>query len=520
MHVRDQRLLIGILVVIFVAGWISWPSNPGIHIHAWDINIDRDIKVRQGLDLRGGMQVLMEADVPASEPVPADAMDAARTIMDNRVNALGVTEPNVQRVGERRIMAELPGIENSDQAVAALQGTGRLEFIDAGSTRLLEGTVVKTTYDQAQGTVPSPTPATTGEAPAATTTPSAGETPAEAVPTSSAAPAATTAPATGETPATAAAAPTAAPGEPTATPAPVPTSAPAEPVYTTIISGKDLKSAAVGVDEYGKPEINFVLNPEGAKAFGDFTSANVGRFVAITMDGTVISCASIRDAITDGSGRITGNFKLAEAQSIVVQLKYGALPIPLKIIEQRQVGPTLGEDSVARSVRAGVIGLIIVLLFMLIYYRLPGLLADFALITYALVTFALFKAIPVTLTLPGVTGFLLSVGMAVDANILIFERMKEELRHGKSLAAAIDAGFDRAWTSIRDSNLSTLITCIILFWFGSNYGASAVKGFAVTLFLGVVVSMFTAITVTRTFMRATFAVAGESLRENHRLLGA
>jgi protein-export membrane protein SecD len=191
----------------------------------------------------------------------------------------------------------------------------------------------------------------------------------------------------------------------------------------------------------------------------------------------------------------------------------------LRVETARSVGPTLGQDSVQRSVRAGAIGLGVVLLFMLIYYRLPGSLADLALIIYALLNFALFKLIPVTLTLPGITGFLLSTGMAVDANILIFERMKEELRWGRSLAAAINAGFDRAWTSIRDSNLSTIITCAILYWFGSNFGASVVKGFAITLLIGVVISMFTAVTVTRTFIRFVFDAFGERLRDRKWLLG-
>ena len=229
----------------------------------------------------------------------------------------------------------------------------------------------------------------------------------------------------------------------------------------------------------------------------------------------------IQTPITEGSGRITSQsgFPLETARGISVQMRYGALPVPLRVVENRSVGPTLGQDSVQRSIRAGLIGLAIVLLFMAIYYRLPGALADLALLTYALVNMALYKIIPITLTLPGVTGFLLSTGMAVDANILIFERMKEELRAGRTLRAAIDAGFDRAWNSIRDSNLSTLLTCAVLYWFGSNFGASVVRGFAVTLFIGVIISMFTAITVSRTFLRFVFGAFGEKLREKKWLLG-
>jgi preprotein translocase subunit SecD len=285
------------------------------------------------------------------------------------------------------------------------------------------------------------------------------------------------------------------------------------------MTGKELDTVNVALDQYGKPEIQFSLKSTGASTFATFTGQNVGKFLCIVLDKRVISCPRIQTAIPDGKARITGDFTLEEARSLGIQLRYGALPVPLRVETTRSVGPTLGQDSVQRSVRAGAIGLGAVLLFMVIYYRLPGSLAALALIIYALLNFALFKLIPVTLTLPGITGFLLSTGMAVDANILIFERMKEELRWGRSLAAAITAGFDRAWTSIRDSNLSTIITCAILYWFGSNFGASVVKGFAITLFIGVVISMFTAVTVTRTFIRFVFDAFGERLMERKWLLG-
>jgi preprotein translocase subunit SecD len=504
MRTRDLRLLIGILVVVVFSAWVAWPNNPGIHI----LGFNRDIELRQGLDLQGGMQVLLEADVPASQQVTRDQIDAARGIVENRVNGLGVTEPNVQVVGDRRILVELPGIKDPDEAVAAFKGTGLLEFIDTNGVYLKPGTEVKTTFGQPGAAQTGATPSATASPAAPTATaPTPTPTALSATPTAAGTPAA----AAGSTPQ----------AQGTATPAAQPTATPqSETVYKTVLTGKDLKNAGVQINpQTQEPNVTFEFNSDAAKTFADFTSANVGKYLAIVLDKKVISCPVINTAIPEGSGYIEGKFTLAEAKGLAVQLKYGALPIPLKVIERRTVGPTLGQDSVARSLRAGIIGLIIVLLFMLIYYRLPGLLADLALLTYAVVTIAIFKLVPVTLTLPGITGFLLSVGMAVDANILIFERMKEELRHGKSLAAAVEAGFDRAWTSIRDSNLSTLINCVILFWFGSQYGASAVKGFAVTLFLGVVVSMFTAITVTRTFMRATLAASGDSLREKHQLMG-
>jgi preprotein translocase subunit SecD len=197
---------------------------------------------------------------------------------------------------------------------------------------------------------------------------------------------------------------------------------------------------------------------------------------------------------------ITGNFTVQAANDLAIQLRYGSLPIPLKVITSQTVGPTLGQDSLQRSLVAGIVGMLTVVIFMVLYYRLPGFVADLALIVYALITFALYILIPVTMTLPGIAGFILSVGVAVDANILIFERLKEELRAGRNLRQAIDLGWDRAWPSIRDSNLATLITCGILFWFGSTFGASIVKGFSLTLAVGVLVSMFTAIIVARTFL--------------------
>ncbi len=493
MQQRDVTLLMVIIILVGIAAWVVWPNNPGLHVQVGPLNLKREIKVHRGLDLQGGMQIVLEADQPAGQTVDGDAMAAAKGIVESRVNGLGVTEPLVQLAGTNRIVVELPGIQDPDQAIATLRQTGLLEFIDAGSTFLPPGLEVRTSYrETGEFGVVTPTPIpTTVLSPTQTLTPTATATPTLT--------------------------PTLAPTSevsPTAAVSPTPTPTPQRIVFRSIITGQHLKSAQVGQDEYARPEIDFTLTDEGAKIFADFTSANVGSYLAIAMDGVIISCPRIESAITEGSGRITGEFQLSEARSIVIQLRYGALPVPLKVIQNNTIGPTLGQESVEKSTRVGIIGVIIVLLFMLVYYRLHGIVADVALLIYALVTFALFKLIPVTLTLPGITGFLFSVGTAVDANILIFERMKEELRQGKRFSSAIQAGFDRAWTSIRDSNLSTFITCAILYWFGSNFGASMVKGFAVTLFLGVLVSMFTAITVTRTFIRLLYAIGGEKLREN------
>ena len=441
-----------VLLITVVAGWIAWPTNTEINLSSIGINFRRDISIRQGLDLQGGIQVLLQADMPEGIPLDKDSMTAAKGIIEQRVNALGVSEPIIQLSEGNRIIVELPGLKDPDQAIKTFGNTGLLEFVDAGSNSLPPGFPVTTSLGgpptplAAAGAVPSPTPA--------------------------------------------------------------------PQVFSSIIQGKHVRTADVGFDEFSRPEVRFTLTDEGGKLFGDFTTANVGRYLAIVLDKRVLSAPQIQSAITGGSGRITGGptgFRLEEAQQIVIQLKYGALPVPLKVVQNRTVGPTLGLDSVQKSIIAGGIGLAIVAAFMVLYYRLPGLLATLALVVYATIVFALFKLIPVVITLAGIAGFILSIGMAVDANILIFERMKEELRAGRSMGSAIDAGFNRAWTSIRDSNASTLITCAILFWFGATFGASIIQGFALTLAVGVIVSLFTAITVTRTLLRLVHQIGGMSI---------
>ncbi len=485
MRQREGWLLVLIVVLAAIAIWVDLPTNPGIHLTIGGTTINRDIKIFQGLDLQGGMEVLLEADVPATQAVDPSAMDAARAIVENRVNGLGVTEPVVQSVGARRILVQLPGIQNPEAAVATLRETGLMEWVDTGTQYFPPGTAIKTDFATSEVTPTEPITATT---PAATEpiTATTGVTPTTGI--------TTTAPVTSTIP------------------------TPEEQVYHTVLTGKDLKSTQVEFDSSGLPVIGFELNPSGATVFADFTAQNVGNFLCIALDKTIISCPRINSAIPDGRGIIQGQFTVDEAKAMVLQLKYGSLPIPLKVVDTSSVGPTLGQDSVQRSVRAGAIGLIMVLLFMLIYYRLFGFLADIALLIYALITLAIFKLIPVTMTLPGIVGFVVSVGMAVDANILIFERTREELRAGRSLERAIDAGFHRAWPSIFYSNISTWITCAILWSFGSSFGATVVKGFAVTLALGVLVSIFTAVTVTRTFVRVAFMIGGEKLGEKKWLL--
>ena len=431
----------------------------GIVAAAIWVVLNPDYPIQRGLDLQGGLQVLLEADVPADQEVTAEQMDSARQIVDRRVNALGVTEPLVQVEGDRRILVELPGIGDPRDAVSLIQETALLEFVDTGSVSLPEGMCVRTSLN----TGPSRCEFEPGM------------------------------PVTDEV----------------ANPA---------PTFETVLTGADLRAAASEADQFGEFFVTFSLQPDAGDLFETYTRDNIGNFLTIVLDKQVVSSPQI-NAIIQDSGTITGNFTLDEAQSLALQLRFGSLPVPLEIVSTRQIGATLGETSVESSIRAGIIGLIVVLPFMLIYYRLPGFLADIALLIYALLNIAVYMFIPVTLTLPAIAGFLLSTGMAVDANILVFERMKEELRNGATLSNAITTGYDRAWTSIRDSNIATLVICFILWIFGRNFGASTVQGFAYTLAIGVMISMFTAIIVTRTFVSIVMGRNADKLKDKKALLG-
>ena len=267
----------------------------------------------------------------------------------------------------------------------------------------------------------------------------------------------------------------------------------------TGLSGKQLKRASVQFDpNTGEPNVNLEFNDEGSNLFAEITKRNVGKPVAIFLDNEPISVPTVQQEITGGSAVITGRFSVKEAKQLVERLNAGALPVPITLVSQETVGPSMGIASLNKSLSAGLIGFVLVVLFMIGFYRLPGVLASIALVIYTILSLFVFQLANITLTLAGIAGFILSIGMAVDANVLIFERLKEELRLGKSAELAVTESFKRAWTSIRDSNISSLITCLILMWFGT----SMIRGFAVTLGLGIVVSMFTAITVTRQFMKA------------------
>lgn len=421
--------LVLILLLLAVVIWIDLPNNPGIHIG----NIDRNLDTVLGLDLQGGLQVLLEADVPEDRAVDVDEMQNARQILENRSNGLGVSEVTFQVAGTRRIVGEFPGLENTDEVIEVLKETGQLEFVDTGDTAFPPNTEIVTDLNGGTAQLDE----TTGEAPV---------------------------------------------------------------VYHTVITGANLTEVSVTQSQLGEILVAFKLDDEGSEIFAEHTANNVGKVLAITLDNKIISSPSIQTAITGGEGTISGNFTYETANNLAVQLRYGSLPIPFKVVESRVVGPTLGEASLNKSLIAGLAGLIIITLFMVIYYRLPGVIAMLSIATYGAITLALFKFIPVTLTLPGIAGLMLSTGGALDANILIFERLKEEMRSGRRLTQAVTLAWRRAWPSIRDSNLATLITSLILFWFGSAFGASTVKGFAVTLAIGVAVSLFCAIVVTRTYL--------------------
>jgi preprotein translocase subunit SecD len=458
MNRRPYGMLVMIILLVFIALWIDL-SNQITILNPFNQQaiVDRNVSIRLGLDLRGGLQTLLEADLPADATVSSDDLNVARQILENRSNALGVSEVLMQVAPPRRIVAEFPGINNPEDVVASLQKTGLLEFVDLGTERLNPGTVIQTDFGTDAASSPTSTPDSS-------------------------------------------ASPTAAATETTDV---VPTEVPVETapiIYHTVMTGTALDTVTVTQGTTGQFQIAFTLKPDSKQLFADFTASHINQILAIVLDKTVISAPSIDSAITDGAGVITGSFTLEGANALAVQLRYGSLPIPIKVVESRTVGPTLGQESVQKSLFAGIIGFMVTIIFMILYYRLPGALAALALIVYTLTTLMLFKLIPVVLTLPGIAGFILSIGMAVDANILIFERLKEELRAGRTLHQAIDLGWSRAWPSIRDSNFATLITCGILFWFGNAFGASLVKGFSLTLALGVLVSLFTAISVTRTFL--------------------
>ncbi len=394
-----------------------------------------------GLDLQGGTRLVFEGQDTAKVKVSDDSMAGVVAVIRGRIDALGVTEPLIQRKGNNQVIVELPGVKDPDRAIKLIGDTAMLEFIEAewapADESVLTPQKLKEFYgpDARLAKVPEIRDgAVVSERPII--------------------------------------------------------------LKRSILSGSDLKIAYPQVDEYGNPSVGFEMNSDGAKTFAEVTTRSIGKPIAIVLDNKIISAPNVKTPITEGKGVITGNFTPEEVKDFVIKLKAGALPVQIKIVETRIVGPTLGKDSIDRSKVAGILGLIFIVIFMIIYYRLPGFLSDVALGIYVIVTLAVLSLFQATLTLPGIAGFLLSIGMAVDANVIIFERLKEELRLGKTIKASIEAAFERAVTAIVDSNVTTIIAAATLFFVGTG----TIKGFAVTLSIGILVSMFTAIFLTRMMM--------------------
>ncbi|HEY7024013.1 MAG TPA: protein translocase subunit SecD [Candidatus Limnocylindrales bacterium] len=394
------------------------------------------IDTRLGLDLQGGLRGEYQALPAPNHPVTSDDMATIRTIIENRINQYGVAEPVVQTQGSDRVVVEIPGVTDVEAVRQLIGSTGLLQFVPIPknyATAVGQGTHLGTDLPACPDDLSS------------ITTP------------------------------------------------------------CVLFNGDQLASAAAGVDSTtGQRVVNFTLKGPGSTLFDKYASvAYVGpnsasnQQFAIVLDGNVVSAPSVNAQRFGGQGQIGGSFSTADVTSLVTVLKYGSLPLQISEVSFSQISATLGLNFLQQSILAGIIGIALVFIFMLVHYRLPGVVACVALIFYTLVSFAIFRLIPVTLTLAGVAAFVLSVGMAVDANILIFERTKEELRSGKTLVSAVEAGFNRAWNSIFDSNMSSIITATILFYFGS----ATIRGFALVLIIGVLLSMFSAITLSRMMLR-------------------
>jgi protein-export membrane protein SecD/preprotein translocase SecF subunit len=447
----------------YLPDFIDYPEGPLL-------DVGRDA-MKLGLDLAGGTYVLVEADIsalPAGSSVD-DAMEGAKDILENRVNEFGVAETEVTREGKNRIAVQLPGI-SPEEAEDLIGRTALLEFREPVLDEA--GQFVCARDD---GTTFTVQPAEISEIETGE-----GQRQLQCVGAGGELGTVQWRPATGVV-----------------------------NDQTRVLTGRFLRSNSEALADpaacLGSPPcVTLEFNGEGGVLFEQITARLVGFPLGIFLDEDLISAPSV-DQVLSGQQFVIRNVELDEAKRLAIQLNAGALPVPLRTIQTNEVDATLGETTLVKSVQAGLIGVLAVMAFMVLYYRLPGVLASGALVTYITTTMMLFKLGPiigpVTITLAGIAGFVLSVGMAVDANILVFERMKEELRAGRALPQAIEHGFDRAWSSIRDSNISTLITCAILWWFGDQFGASLVKGFALTLGIGVLISMFSAIIVTRTLLR-------------------
>ena len=437
------------LVIIIVLALVSIylvlpvPKPEAVrNIAFWQDERGRDLVPKLGLDLKGGLQIFLGTDLPNGVQPTADQMETVRRIIDQRVNGLGVAEPLVQLQGtgavQDKILVELPGVTDRAQAIDLIRQTGQLEFVDGGTNPPPDGSLISTTFAISRQLL---YPATSSGAAAVESS------------------------VTGS-------------------------------LFPSAFTGEIIQSADPALNQVGQSIISFRIRPEFVESFREYTSSRVNQSLCIVLDKQVISCPVIQQALS-GEGQISGNFTQDSARQLALTLSYGSLPVPLKLETTRDVGATLGAESVQRSVIAFGIALVALAIFMILYYRLPGIISVASLAFFTVTSLAVFILVPVVLTLPGIAGFVLSVATAVDANVLTFERFKEELRSGRTLRASVEAAFTRAWSSIRDSNMAALITCVILVFFGGAFGASAVRGFAITLGLGIVTTIITAVTMTR-----------------------
>jgi preprotein translocase subunit SecD len=421
-------------------------------------------RIRLGLDLKGGAHILLQAKGTSENPLTEDSVQRLIAVLRNRVDQYGVTEPVIQREGNDRVIVDLPGVSDPEAALELIGKTAQLEFqnVVESSSPLPPGPE-RPNYESQEAYMEAvqrwEEVKKQRDRLAEQLAERAGEESNLEV-------------SRGEE----------------------------GGVYLlgeTYVTGKSLEDAKTTFDNLGRPVVTLEFDKEGAEKFDQATAANVGRQIAIVLDGKVISAPVVQERISGGSAQISGNFTTAEAQRLAIMLRAGALPVPVEILENRSIGPTLGADSIRSGLRAGLIGAMLVLVFMLVYYGKLGVAAIIALTSTILLLFAGLISLKATLTLPGIAGIILTIGMAVDGNILIFERMKEELREGKTPHASVDAGFRKALKTIVDANVTTLIAAAVLYYFGSG----PIRGFAVTLSIGILASVFSAVIVTRALLQ-------------------
>ncbi|MDR5697497.1 MAG: protein translocase subunit SecD [Armatimonadota bacterium] len=419
-----------LLVILLIAATAFQVVFRPIRLDGWTPMLQPlQPQIRLGLDLQGGTRLVLEAQSAPGIEVTPDKVDAAMRVIENRIDALGVAEPLLQRQGDNRIIVEFPGLQDPERAKQLIGRTALLEFVDTGAQSLPQG--AEWTADNRRVRLPD-----------------------------------------GRT---------------------------IDLPKKVIVTGADLRDASAEFDQNQLAWlVRFRFAGEGARRFEEHTAQAIGQYLTIVLDNRVISSPVIRARIP-GEGVIEGNFTAAEAGDLAILLRGGALPVPVEVVEERTVGPTLGRDSIEKSLRAGWIAAATVVLFMGMYYHLSGVLASTILTIYMLTVLAIFSLIGATLTLPGIAGLILSLGLGVDGNVIVFEKMKEELRMGKTLRAAIDAGWRRAISTIVDANVTTLLGAVVLWWLGSG----PIRGFAVTLVIGVSVSMVTVILLTRWLVEAT-----------------